>query len=34
MYARWMPKEGKRWNNAFDKTAIGNRFVEPAHEAG
>ncbi len=28
-YARWMPKKGKRWVNALDKTARGGRFVEP-----
>jgi integrase len=28
-YARWMPKKGKRWVNALDKTAAGSRFVEP-----
>ncbi|MGH7334354.1 MAG: tyrosine-type recombinase/integrase [Candidatus Rokuibacteriota bacterium] len=28
-YARWMPKKGKRWVNALDKTADGDPFVEP-----
>jgi integrase len=28
-HARWMPKKGKRWVNALDKTARGGRFVEP-----
>jgi integrase len=27
-YARWMPKKGKRWVNALDKTTS-SRFVEP-----
>jgi integrase len=27
-YARWMPKKGKQWVNALDKTTS-SRFVEP-----